>query len=279
MQEWHERWAREALRVLKPGGHLLAFGGTRTYHRLAAGIEDAGFEIRDCITHMHQPTRADAGNMLLAWQEWSERVSSAGIRFVEDGGSAPGPVLLSTNLANSPADAPIAELRSCEARLTDGVYWRSALSPVDAPTTASSALASIAVSLLGSHAATSSVGSIAPSDAPTWLDASMEARTRAVEALRIWLGSKPSSKQAATDALCVALTDALKAITLGQSKTFQSYDTMLRMVSACATTVTTTASTAALLISFTADTLVSQGGDAKEAFGGPLAWIYGSGFP
>jgi len=41
-------WAA-ALRVLKPGGHLLAFGGTRTYHRLAVAIEDAGFELRDSI--------------------------------------------------------------------------------------------------------------------------------------------------------------------------------------------------------------------------------------
>jgi len=40
---------KECLRVLKPGGHLLAFGGTRTYHRMACAIEDAGFEIRDCI--------------------------------------------------------------------------------------------------------------------------------------------------------------------------------------------------------------------------------------
>jgi hypothetical protein len=43
-----EVW-REALRVLKPGGHLLAFGGTRTWHRLAVAIEDAGFEVRDSI--------------------------------------------------------------------------------------------------------------------------------------------------------------------------------------------------------------------------------------
>ena len=41
-----ELW-KECLRVLKPGGHLLAFGGTRTYHRMACAIEDAGFEIRD----------------------------------------------------------------------------------------------------------------------------------------------------------------------------------------------------------------------------------------
>lgn len=43
-----EMWA-ECLRVLKPGGHLLAFSGTRTYHRMASVIEDAGFEVRDMI--------------------------------------------------------------------------------------------------------------------------------------------------------------------------------------------------------------------------------------
>ena len=43
----------EALRVLKPGGHLVAFGGTRTYHRLACAIEDAGFEIRDCLMWLY----------------------------------------------------------------------------------------------------------------------------------------------------------------------------------------------------------------------------------
>jgi DNA modification methylase len=48
-QAWCELWAKEALRVLKPGGHLIAFGGTRTYHRMACAIEDAGFEIRDQI--------------------------------------------------------------------------------------------------------------------------------------------------------------------------------------------------------------------------------------
>jgi DNA modification methylase len=43
-----EMW-REALRVLKPGGHLLAFSGSRTYHRMTCAIEDAGFEVRDQI--------------------------------------------------------------------------------------------------------------------------------------------------------------------------------------------------------------------------------------
>ena len=44
---------KEVLRVLKPGGHLLSFGGTRTYHRMACAIEDAGFEIRDCIQYLY----------------------------------------------------------------------------------------------------------------------------------------------------------------------------------------------------------------------------------
>ena len=44
---------REALRVLRPGGHLLAFAGTRTQHRMAVAIEDAGFEIRDMIAWVY----------------------------------------------------------------------------------------------------------------------------------------------------------------------------------------------------------------------------------
>jgi site-specific DNA-methyltransferase (adenine-specific) len=47
-----ETW-REVYRVLKPGAHLLAFGGTRTFHRMACAIEDAGFEIRDTIQWLY----------------------------------------------------------------------------------------------------------------------------------------------------------------------------------------------------------------------------------
>lgn len=47
-----ELWKR-ALRVLKPGGYLLAFGGSRTFHRIACAVEDAGFEIRDCIMWLY----------------------------------------------------------------------------------------------------------------------------------------------------------------------------------------------------------------------------------
>ena len=57
-KKWDElppgpEFAAAALRVLKPGGHLLAFGGTRTYHRLTVALEDAGFEIRDCLSWLY----------------------------------------------------------------------------------------------------------------------------------------------------------------------------------------------------------------------------------
>lgn len=52
-QTWCGLWLTECLRVLKPGGHLVAFGGTRTWHRLATAAEDAGFELRDSLAWIY----------------------------------------------------------------------------------------------------------------------------------------------------------------------------------------------------------------------------------
>jgi DNA modification methylase len=73
---------REALRVLKPGGHLLAFGGTRTYHRMACAIEDAGFEIRDSIHWVYGsgfPKSLNVGkqNGCEAWEGWGTALKPA----------------------------------------------------------------------------------------------------------------------------------------------------------------------------------------------------------
>ncbi len=52
-QAWCGTWAGDAMRVLKPGGYLLAFGGTRMYHRLTCALEDAGFELRDSLEWLY----------------------------------------------------------------------------------------------------------------------------------------------------------------------------------------------------------------------------------
>jgi DNA modification methylase len=53
LYDFTKKWASECLRVLKPGGFLLSFAGTRTQHKIAMGIEDAGFEIRDMIAWVY----------------------------------------------------------------------------------------------------------------------------------------------------------------------------------------------------------------------------------
>jgi len=60
----------ECLRVLKPGGHLLSFGGTRTYHRMVVGIEDAGFEVRDMISWISNKTFPKSHNLKDEWAGW-----------------------------------------------------------------------------------------------------------------------------------------------------------------------------------------------------------------
>lgn len=78
---------KECLRVLKPGGHLLAFGGTRTHHRMVCAIEDAGFEIRDELAWLYSsgfPKSLDISKALgkigedaETWQGWGTALKPA----------------------------------------------------------------------------------------------------------------------------------------------------------------------------------------------------------
>ena len=52
-QQWCKMWTKEALRIAKPGAMMFVFGGTRTFHRLTCAIEDAGWEIRDCMMWLY----------------------------------------------------------------------------------------------------------------------------------------------------------------------------------------------------------------------------------
>jgi len=71
---------REALRVLKPGGIALVFGGTRTYHRLTCSIEDAGFQIRDCLMWLYGsgfPKSHNIGKKVNGWQGYGTALKPA----------------------------------------------------------------------------------------------------------------------------------------------------------------------------------------------------------
>nr|WP_314367632.1 site-specific DNA-methyltransferase [uncultured Acinetobacter sp.] len=71
-----EIW-QECIRVLKPGGHLLAFAGTRTQHRMACNIEDAGFEIRDMIAWIYGSGFPKSHNLGGEWQGWGTALKPA----------------------------------------------------------------------------------------------------------------------------------------------------------------------------------------------------------
>lgn len=78
--EWCATWAIECLRVLKPGGHIVAFSGTRTYHRMVCAIEDAGFEIRDQLAWAYGSGMPKGLNIAKAFESRIEamRVDLAG---------------------------------------------------------------------------------------------------------------------------------------------------------------------------------------------------------
>lgn len=76
-QEWATEWATALLRVLKPGAHLVAFGGARTYHRLTCALEDAGFEIRDCLMWLYGSGFPKSKNLDDDWQGWGTALKPA----------------------------------------------------------------------------------------------------------------------------------------------------------------------------------------------------------
>lgn len=127
--EFSAAWAGEALRVLKPGGHLLAFGGTRTYHRLACALEDAGFEIRDCISWLYGsgfPKSLDVSKAI-------DNAAGVEREVVGCGRAHPGTLGLMDDRAWKPRDGPtpIGAPATPDAEQWDG--WGTALKPAWEP--------------------------------------------------------------------------------------------------------------------------------------------------
>lgn len=132
---------RECFRVLKPGGHLLSFGGTRTWHRIAVAIEDAGFEIRDSIAWMYGsgfPKSMDVSKAIdkaagAAREVVGSKLDRPGyhLHAHDSGGAALGAGLSSstyeTRLASSQITAPATDA----ARDWEG--WGTALKPAFEP--------------------------------------------------------------------------------------------------------------------------------------------------
>jgi DNA modification methylase len=100
-QEWCEQWASECLRVLKPGGHLASFGSPRTVHRLAAGIEDSGFELRDMLMWLHGQGYPKTRNMTGEWTGWG-----TGLKPAYE------PIVLARRAPDGPISASVARHRT-----------------------------------------------------------------------------------------------------------------------------------------------------------------------
>jgi DNA modification methylase len=136
-----EVWA-ECLRVLKPGGHLLAFAGTRTQHRMAVRIEDAGFEIRDLIMWVYGsgfPKSLDVSKAIdrAAGAEREVVGTKLGLPGYSLTDGAPGGVAMEGNvngsLRNGAAECAITAPATPEAQQWSG--WGTALKPALEPIT------------------------------------------------------------------------------------------------------------------------------------------------
>jgi site-specific DNA-methyltransferase (adenine-specific) len=132
-----ELWA-ECLRVLKPGGHLLAFSGSRTYHRMTVSIEDAGFEVRDMIAWVSNKTFPKSHNISKAIDKaagakrevvGTQKLSGNAAQTTQEKG---GTFASATNSVGvRPIDIELTASATDEAKKWDG--WGTALKPTVEP--------------------------------------------------------------------------------------------------------------------------------------------------
>jgi site-specific DNA-methyltransferase (adenine-specific) len=122
---------RECLRVLKPGGHLLAFGGTRTYHRMACAIEDAGFDVRDSIHWVYGSGFPKSHNVSKAIDAAAGAVREVIGVHPNPAGNKAGGNSLKMSVDGMPHDAVLTAPSTDAAKQWDG--WGTALKPSHEP--------------------------------------------------------------------------------------------------------------------------------------------------
>jgi len=289
-----EIW-KEALRVAKPGAMLMAFGGTRTYHRLTCAIEDAGWEIRDCVMWVYGsgfPKSLDISKQLDLYEKkkwmniskaidktdkmlildiWKNNSSNAIIvgnpsrkNQIEAGtntqknDSVPDLVLFLANPKKLIANAIIAELRLSEAHLTAGGSTFFVQENVEVNTERLQCLVKFAGKSLPSQNAMSLGTFTVQCVAKGLLNEISMDNLKAEEVLKTLNGNQKSLNEQAISALCAELIDGLKLTILNQSKTFLSLDTKSQTEIVSATTAIITESMAANLISSTVSILKSK---------------------
>lgn len=126
-----ELW-RQVVRVLKPGGHVLAFGATRTFHRMVVAAEDAGLEIRDTIAWVRGgQSMPKSTNVSKALDRMAGAERPVVGKHPAPAGNKPGGVSLNMSVAGMPRDVMVTAPATEAARAWDG--WGTALKPVQEP--------------------------------------------------------------------------------------------------------------------------------------------------
>lgn len=278
-----EMW-EACLRVLKPGGYLLAFAGTRTQHRMACNIEDAGFEIRDMIAWVYGngfPKSLNVGIAVnkLESKEWLKigkgidilknsnifdvwKRNSNNVSFVETqleknqieigtntlkNDSVQGDVLQKTNQEKLNVPAIIAEISFGVHQVTNtkiSIVQKNA----EVNTKQLQNHVRFVEKLSQSHNHLSMSIFIVQENVKELLKENPVAKIRVEEALKTLRGNQKYSNEVIINVLSVVLTDILKLTILNQSKTFQNLDMTLQMECVSAINVTITEYIAECLI-------------------------------
>ncbi len=289
-QMFHQDWAVEAYRVLKPGGFLLAFGGTRTCHRLTCAIEDAGFEIRDMIAWVYGsgfPKSLNIGAAVnkLETKEWSaigkaldnidindyvgvwknnlngvktvkmlsQNQGTIAGRFIISNGFVQEDAVVKANLKNNSSNANIVGKYSISPQAINirGSIVRQNVEQIIIEINELQNPVKFAEKLQQKDLAMLWNIFTAGCDVKELLKEKTAGTIKVEEALMTLRGNQKYSNEEIINVLCAVLTENLKHIILSLSKTFQNLDTKSQTECVSAINVTITEYIAECLITNT----------------------------